>query len=883
MRFVNNPAPASSLPLADSRESRILSIKRTSRLTLALANAAGPAAILGLFLPSLLGFSQLAFRDVGHFYTPLYGYVAERTHEQWLPLWNPLDQTGIPLVGETTTAVLYPLRYLVYSLPLTTDTALVWYIVLHLLVASVTAQWAAWCCGSSRASAMIAGVIYPLSGSVLFLYSNPPFLVAAAWLPLVIGICFRTRAMDRRWCVVIQSLALSLMVLGGDPQTALHAVMISAVIIIAFAWLREYRKAVDRGTVLVASCVAALLMTCPQIVASMDWSRQSYRVLNDETQLYFLQPPRSSLQNDALEYSVAPWALIELVTPAAWGDLFPINRRLSTLIPEERKLWTQSLYAGMFSVLGLLIATRRRQNRWFIFLVAMSVLLVLGHFGLGALLRNISPQFSNVGSAVGGAYWWLYHFFPGYDSFRYPAKWLPFLSIGLAILASSGLDRSSRSRFAFPKRVVVSLAISLLILFAGVCLLRFFWQPTGRLPTDRFWGPLDVFGGLAIVQISLVHSSVVLGLILWAKRRLGTARHRDLYVAAIILLAAFDLALAARQWIGTVDSAALHQVMSSTQRMETAHRWLRTQSGGGFPMEWRRTSSDLRMLEVEASQRDAWFGRWHLKDRQAVFNNMTSIRSSAIERFWQATDDVSRNSTTDETRVLWRNIREWLAIDATLLSSDKSRTLTIDGTTLQLAQVQRHAYRPQPSTVQFFTSWRQQPVANNTRREMALILRELKDSHEPICYSDEFLEFSQRASDDDSIMHEQVVHDGVESVEVLLQNSQAVLIVRPQLQDGNWHATLLSLADHTRQPAAVHSVDLLKQGVIVPPGNWKVAIEYRPKWLVGLSFVSAVAWIYWFVSVGHVWYRSRLNKLRLVANPPGALKPQSLPSEPTTR
>ncbi len=146
-----------------------------------------PVVILLLLGAALVGLGRLAFRDVSHFYTPLYQYVAERTSEEWLPLWNPLDQTGIPLLGETTTAVLYPIRYLLFSLPIASETALAWYVALHLILASLAANWAASTSGASRGAAAIAGVIYPLSGSVFFLYTNPPFLVGAAWLPLVLG------------------------------------------------------------------------------------------------------------------------------------------------------------------------------------------------------------------------------------------------------------------------------------------------------------------------------------------------------------------------------------------------------------------------------------------------------------------------------------------------------------------------------------------------------------------------------------------------------------------------------------------------------------------------------------------------------------------------
>ncbi|MCG8650165.1 MAG: hypothetical protein MI861_10040, partial [Pirellulales bacterium] len=146
-----------------------------------------PAVLLGLFLTTLIGSERLAFRDVSHFYTPLYDYLAQRSQQQWLPLWNPLDQMGMPLVGESTTAFFYPVRYLIYLLPWSASTAMAWYVVFHLGLASWTAQRCARWAGATRLSATASGIIYPLSGAVLFLYTNPPFLVGAAWLPIALG------------------------------------------------------------------------------------------------------------------------------------------------------------------------------------------------------------------------------------------------------------------------------------------------------------------------------------------------------------------------------------------------------------------------------------------------------------------------------------------------------------------------------------------------------------------------------------------------------------------------------------------------------------------------------------------------------------------------
>jgi len=75
-----------------------------------------------------------------------------------------------------------------------------------------------------------------LSGSVFSLCCNPPFLVGAAWLPWALGMMITGSRTDRWRRGKIAGLALAMMVTGGDPQSALHAVLVA----IAVAAGREF-------------------------------------------------------------------------------------------------------------------------------------------------------------------------------------------------------------------------------------------------------------------------------------------------------------------------------------------------------------------------------------------------------------------------------------------------------------------------------------------------------------------------------------------------------------------------------------------------------------------------------------------------------------------
>ncbi|MCA9136728.1 MAG: hypothetical protein KDB00_08215, partial [Planctomycetales bacterium] len=312
--------------------------------------------VVAAMWPILIG-QRFAFRDVSHFYLPLYDYVAQRTSGEWLPLWNPLDHNGIPLVGESTTAVLYPIRSLVYWLPISSEHAMNVYLVVHLLVAAGTSAWLARTIGCCRLGVIAAAIVYPLSGSVFSLCCNPPFLVGAAWIPLVLAACLGEgtassgdgSAKRPRWMLcrptAISAISLSMMILGGDPQSALHSVIVITVVSVVRA-VPELRFAQRCGEPLVhcrffrsflicgAACVLAAGLSSIQIVASVDWSRQSDRAsgLVASSGLY--------------DFSLAPWHVFEMISSRPWGHPFPVNAQISQLLPGDGRMWTPSIYAG---------------------------------------------------------------------------------------------------------------------------------------------------------------------------------------------------------------------------------------------------------------------------------------------------------------------------------------------------------------------------------------------------------------------------------------------------------------------------------------------------------------------------------------------------------
>lgn len=786
-----------------------------------------PVLLLLLFSTSLVGIDRLAFRDVSHFYTPLYDYVAERNASQWLPLWNPLDQTGLPLLGETTTAVLYPVRMAVFALPVDSETAISWYIVLHLLLASFTAVAAARWHGISERGANFAGLLYPLSGSILFLYSNPPFLVSAAWLPLVIGAMLRQRlCLDRK--TLFASLAMAMMILAGDPQTALHAM----ITVVAVWGVREVKKSKHEFSYSAFAFVPifAALLTLPQLIASAHWSQQSDRVAEAESRAF-----------EAYEYSLAPWHALEIVTPNAFGNPLPQNARLSRLIPGDGRTWTPSIYMSALALLVLATMLQKfRQTTWDcwsgIFLAGL--VLSMGHFGLIWVWQAMTHTMLETNSAIGGPYWLLHDFLPGYSAFRYPTKWLPFVSLGAALMVAKRVDEDS---FFQPLRSTVHWTLGIV----SLCLAGSFWfrfhprtLSESQPYTDSFWGPLNWSLGMEQIQISLTHSLVVLGgiaaLLLMGRRREWPLSRLTF---CLFLLIAVDLGVHASGMIARVSRSAEASLLAEQPDPNDSdkQRWLRTQNGGGWPAEWRKAGSANRLLEAEASSRAAWFGRWHLADREAVFNNMVSIRSRAMAEFWRASDQRTKSMTAPQREQYWQRVRRWLAIDGVLHTTSGSRK----SMGMSLVDVVRLDSPTDGPEIRAHQRW---SVGNNQSMNQSLEELDASDGLPipNVHTATAMLPNSSSVGSDATVATIEVEAD---FAEFHLNASSSTLLSRPVFQDGCWRARYSDgVTSHSVQ---VHCVDHLQQGAILPAGEWTVRFEYAPWWLKLSLAVAGISWLTW--------------------------------------
>jgi len=381
--------------------------------------------LLVLFGPVLVTPRSFVFRDAAHFYHPLLEYVTSQWRSGQVPLWNPLEETGRPLLADATSAACYP-GLLVFWLPLGFSTCYKLYVVGHVGLAAGIAYWVARSWRASVPAAGLCGMAYALAGHVVFQYANVVYLVGAAWLPLALGASARMLARRSFGWAAVLGVALALMVLGGDPQGAYHAGLLSAL----GAWLRwrrqcrlvppaapvarrsGHRRAVPAlcGTDTLRQHPVALLavaaitgggLAAVQIVPAVRWARAGDRAafthprclvelvtrhlrsdagenrpeqgrqgLNAETTTarssawtgLFGRPRPGTHDEQIYQFSLSPWRLPEFLWPNVSGRLFPVHQRWLYAIPAEGGTWAPSLYMGLLPVLLGLASIRLRRG-----------------------------------------------------------------------------------------------------------------------------------------------------------------------------------------------------------------------------------------------------------------------------------------------------------------------------------------------------------------------------------------------------------------------------------------------------------------------------------------------------------------------------------------
>src|SRR2546426_4092249 len=121
--------------------------------------------ILFQFPDVVLGARTFVFRDFGLYGYPLAYYQRECFWHGELPLWNPLNNCGIPFLAQWSTLPLYPLSLLYLLLPL--SWALAMFCLVHLFLGGMGMYFLARNWTKNNLAAALAAIAFAFNGFTL--------------------------------------------------------------------------------------------------------------------------------------------------------------------------------------------------------------------------------------------------------------------------------------------------------------------------------------------------------------------------------------------------------------------------------------------------------------------------------------------------------------------------------------------------------------------------------------------------------------------------------------------------------------------------------------------------------------------------------------------
>ncbi len=382
-------------------------------LNRALVAGFGPALLLlitSCFYWKLIATDQYTWLDspdLAYQVLPWWNYQAREWHAGRLPLWEPNQWGGQPLVGQMQPGAAYPPNWLLFSTPLRDGKLrlgyLHWYFIFYHWLAALNCYFFCRYLCRSRAAAVFGGCLFAF-GAAVGNIDWPQMVNGAIWMPLVFLNLLKVRDEPERmnrhaaWA----GLWLGLSWLAGHHQipTFVTYAALATWGWIAFAENRNWRQYI-RPFLLFVSVLG--LISALQTVPAAEYGPLARR---------WVGMPDAAGWKTKISYHVH-----ELYS------LFPISL-LGMLVPGMNRSFSPFVGAvGLtMAMLGLVAGWRRDGRvRW---------LLGLGLFGV---LMSLGPH-----SLLHGV---MYAWAPLVDKARSPGMAIALFGFAIAALAAVGVDR----------------------------------------------------------------------------------------------------------------------------------------------------------------------------------------------------------------------------------------------------------------------------------------------------------------------------------------------------------------------------------------------------------------------------------------------------------
>jgi hypothetical protein len=392
------------------------------------------AALLLLFHRLLLG--EVFFWGLPALqFVPWRDYAWEVLRAGQLPLWNPYNGAGAPLLANYQSALLYPPSWLGLILPLAWSMSLT--AVLHLALAGWGMTRLLARLGAPALGQGMAALAFGLTGYLVARLGTFPMIQAAAWLPWLLWAAHLWLTNGSRRAAGLLALFAALQLLAGHAQTAWYSLLLVGLFA---AWLVIFGAARGRIARLVG---AGLALTLGASIAALQLVPTAELLLSS-------QRAEGVSYDFAMNFSFGWARLLNFVSPVLFGT--PADGSYL----ESGFYFEYAVYIGLIPFISAIAAIiawlNRRRSSPVLATVPFWTLVTL--VGLVFALGPTTPIFP-----------FLYRDVPTFDLFQAPARWSLWTVFGLSVLAGLGVSVWGRSfntrRWA---RRALAASISVLIL-----------------------------------------------------------------------------------------------------------------------------------------------------------------------------------------------------------------------------------------------------------------------------------------------------------------------------------------------------------------------------------------------------------------------------------
>lgn len=384
-----------------------------------------------LFAEPILNLEALYWGTPGLQFIPWRMLIWQSIRTGELPLWNPYNGMGAPLIANYQTALFYPPSWLLYLFAAAGGAPwLAWahtlLLVVHIVWAAVGMERLLKRLGLGDLARMVGAVVFSAGGFFIARGGFFSIVWTAAWLPWIILAASQithpepgARKRSMTFLPVGLVVATGMMLLAGHAQLSWYILLLGLVWVLS--WVSSgQRMHINIWPVIRYGCA----VVCGAILAAV-------QLFPTAEYLYHSQRSGAVDYEAALTYSFWPWRFLTLFIPDLFGHPGHGNYW------GYANYWEDAMYLGMLPILlagstFFLIWKREKNDRSGMTLLirfAWAVTVI----GFLLALGKHTPVFL-----------FLFDHVPTFDMFNAPARWLIWPVFGLTLLASIGVDRMKK-------------------------------------------------------------------------------------------------------------------------------------------------------------------------------------------------------------------------------------------------------------------------------------------------------------------------------------------------------------------------------------------------------------------------------------------------------